>query len=133
MFRIRPWRAARIEPVASPRLYQDQDQKAGVLELMAKGLVIVRGAVSSSTSAASGESSPHTQTSPSRAVWALRLEVEAERVPVRVEVDADIRLRLVVRQRRPARLGVGARGLQVVDPDLQVPHHQLLAGPGRPH
>jgi hypothetical protein len=54
-------------------------------------------------------------------------------MPVWVEVDPDIFLRLEVSQRRSARLCVGARGLQVVDPDLQVPHHQLLAGSGRPH
>src|SRR5215204_6244955 len=47
-------------------------------------------------------------------------------------VDADVLLRLEVGQRYPAGAWVGTCGLQVVDPDLQVPHHQLLAGPGRP-
>ena len=49
-----------------------------------------------------------------------------------VEEDPDVLLGLEVGQDRPGGGGVGSGGLQVVDLDVQVQLHLLIARPGRP-
>src|SRR5688500_19604671 len=59
-------------------------------------------------------------------------KIETERVTIRVQVNADVVLGLVFRERCPTRFCMGATQIEVLDADLEVDHHLLLARLGWP-
>src|SRR6266567_3342314 len=63
---------------------------------------------------------------------AVGLDPQAERMPGRVEVDPDVLLRLEVREGRAGRERVLAGCGEIIDPDVEVHHHLLVARPGWP-
>src|SRR4051794_41104228 len=61
-----------------------------------------------------------------------RVGEQAERVSCRIEHHAHTGLRLVLRNGRARFDGPCDAGVEVLHPDVQVHHHLLLAGYGRP-